>query len=126
MACAADGVLVVDDDHEIREAILEVIRDAGYVAHAARDGGEALAYLRASAPPKLILLDLSMPGMDGAAFCQEQQKDPRLARIPVVILSAAAALGERVRGLPIRGHLNKPIELADLLATVRRYCEAGS
>ena len=119
-------VLVVDDDEAIRETIKEVLQEQGFSVATARNGAEALAWLRASTAPALILLDLSMPMMDGQTFRQEQRKDPLLAPIPVIAISAAAGLAEKVRPMQIDGYLRKPMALDDLISTVERYCTGVS
>jgi len=117
--------LVVDDDRDIRESVQEILKDEGFEVATARNGVEALAYLRSSPPPVLVLLDLSMPVMDGATFCEEQQKDARLVSIPVIAFSAAANLAEKVRSMKVTGYLRKPLRLDDLLAAAKRFCEPG-
>jgi CheY-like chemotaxis protein len=115
-------VLVVDDDREIRESVRQVLEDEGFEVATARDGGEALAYLRSFPRPGLVLLDLSMPSMDGATFCERKQGDAALASIPVVVFSAVASLAEKVGSMGVAGYLRKPLRLADLLATAIRFC----
>lgn len=121
-AAAAPCVLVVDDDRELRETVRDILDGEGYPTATAANGEEALAYLRAAAPPRLILLDLSMPVMDGVTFREEQRKDPAIAAIPVVVFSAAAQVADRVRHLAVDGVLKKPIKLEHLLGVVARYC----
>ena len=109
-------LLVVDDDRGIRETLGEVLRDERYSVLLARDGGEALELLAAGPVPRLILLDLAMPGMDGASFLERQRSDPRLQRIPVVVFSA----DDRAPRTGAAGWLRKPVDLGDLLDTVAR------
>jgi CheY-like chemotaxis protein len=116
-------VLVVDDDDDIRQAMIEVLEEHGLRAIGAANGSEALAMLRAgNALPCLILLDLMMPLMDGAAFRSAQLKEPALAAIPVVIVSAFADAEETARRLGAAAHLTKPIRLETLIAVVKTYC----
>jgi CheY-like chemotaxis protein len=115
-------VLVVDDDHDLRETVRDVLELDGRQVATASNGEEALAYLRAGPAPRMILLDLSMPVMDGATFRLEQRADPVLSSIPVVVFSAAASLADKVRDLDFDGVLKKPLEIETLLATVRRFC----
>ncbi len=112
-------VLVVDDDGPVRDALREVLLDEGYAVATARDGFDALAWLADHAPPELILLDMTMPEMDGAAFRARQLADPRLAAIPTVVLTAQASAPRRE--MRAAGWLRKPISLADLLAQVERH-----
>lgn len=116
-------VLVVDDDAEIRHTIIEVLEDAGYEAHGAADGVEALAQLR---DPQdrwcVVLLDLMMPNMDGRAFRAEQLLDPALSPIPVVIVSAMSDVAEAAAELNVSAHMTKPITLESLVNVVDRFC----
>jgi CheY-like chemotaxis protein len=111
-------VLVIDDDDELRETVREVLEDQGFTTAGAADGEQGLAYLRQSPRPDVILLDLSMPVMDGATFRQLQRADPALADIPVILFSAAAGLDEKVRELGVDAVIKKPISLAQLVACV--------
>jgi CheY-like chemotaxis protein len=86
----APQVLVVEDDAPIREALCAVLRDDGYAVAEAGDGQEALEFLRTHPTPRVILLDLMMPVMDGWTFLREQAADPALAGIPVVVITAGA------------------------------------
>jgi CheY-like chemotaxis protein len=113
-------VLIVDDDFDVRESIADVLRDEGYVVALAVDGIEALSYLRSNAPPHLILLDWMMPRMDGATFRAEQRKDPALAAVPVVLLTADTRTPDQQLALDARAYLRKPIRLEELLETVDR------
>jgi CheY-like chemotaxis protein len=125
-AAGAATILVVDDDREIREILSDVLVQDGFAVATAKNGVEALAYLRASPPPALVLLDLSMPIMDGPTFCEEQQKDARLAPIPVYAFSAAGNIAEKVRTMKVDGYLRKPPDLGELLAVARRYGRGGT
>jgi CheY-like chemotaxis protein len=123
MSASAVDVLVVDDDHDLRETVRDVLELEGRNVATAGNGEEALAYLRSSAPaPRMILLDLSMPVMDGATFRREQRVDPALSAIPVVAFSAAASLADKVRDLDFAAVLKKPLQIQTLLATVRQFC----
>jgi CheY-like chemotaxis protein len=125
MTAPAACVLVVDDDRDIRETVQEVLEMQGYSVATAPDGIEALEYLRRTSPPEVILLDLSMPVMDGAAFRAQQLADPGLAAIPVIAFSATATISEKIRDLGVAAYLRKPVQLQDLVAAVRRFCAPG-
>jgi CheY-like chemotaxis protein len=114
------SILVVEDDPDLREAVMVALETHGYRPLAASDGRHALELLRGGARPRLILLDLMMPRMDGWQFRAEQMADAAIAHIPVVVLSAAAP--QRVTRLAVEDVLHKPIDLDTLLAAVRRHC----
>jgi CheY-like chemotaxis protein len=116
-------VLVIEDDADIRFGITVILEDEGYAVATAANGREALAYLRSAAgKPCLILLDLMMPGMNGWEFRAEQRRDPSLAGIPVLVVSAAADLAARAAPLGATAVIQKPINVADLLDVVQRCC----
>ena len=117
------GVLVVEDDADILRAVVQVLEDEGYTVRAAENGRVALAALRAAGAqlPCVILLDLMMPVMDGWAFRAEQLRDPALADIPVIILTADGNAAEKARLMNGAGALRKPVELLTLLAAIQRF-----
>ena len=116
------SVLIVDDDHDSRDALERLLRFAGYGVITASNGGEALELLRRDAQvPDLILLDLMMPVMDGRAFRDAQKKDARLAGIPVVVVSAQ---GDLTASLDAEAYLDKPLEFESLIDTIDRMVPA--
>jgi two-component system, chemotaxis family, chemotaxis protein CheY len=115
-------VLVVDDDRDLLETVAGILDMEGYEVATATNGEEALDYLRAHESPRVILLDLSMPIMDGLTFRDEQRKDAALASIPVVAFSAAAQLAEKVRDHDFAAVLKKPVKLDVLLGTIAKFC----
>jgi CheY-like chemotaxis protein len=115
------SILIVEDDADLREALSEVLRDEGYRVEMAADGREALDRLRRESRPSLILLDLTMPVMNGWQFRDEQRRDPDLSGIPVVVLSASDRLAEKMGPLGITDYVRKPIELGHLLRMIERY-----
>jgi CheY-like chemotaxis protein len=116
-------VLIVDDDDDIRESIIAFLEDHGYAAVGAANGKDALEKLIARAlEPAVIVLDLMMPIMDGRTFRDEQLRDPALARIPLIVVSAfreAPAVVAEMGGSLVQ----KPLDLDRLLTAVRRYCD---
>jgi CheY-like chemotaxis protein len=119
------GILVIDDETSIRDVLTEVLEDEGYGVVTAANGLEAISVLRQSSePPCVILLDLMMPVMTGWEFRKEQQQDPALAAIPVVVLSATQNIKKEATTLGAAAHIPKPINFVTLLATVERYCAA--
>lgn len=113
-------ILVVDDDPAGRETLSDLLQDLGYQVSAAAEGQQALRMLREEPLPAAILLDLQMPGMSGWVFRLEQQKDLRLAEIPVVVMSGVQDAASAGTFLDAAAHLSKPIRVPDLLKVLRR------
>jgi CheY-like chemotaxis protein len=119
--CASPlSVIVVDDDLAIRRTIAEILVDEGYDVRCAADGVEALALLRESGlRPKLIILDLWMPSMDGLEFRARQKSLGTFANVPVLVITAARLLPRALKDLGLTSVLRKPLQLDDLLAKTR-------
>jgi CheY-like chemotaxis protein len=115
-------VLVVDDDESIRETLQMALELDGYATAFAGNGEEALLWLRKNPAPRLILLDLMMPGMDGWQMFEHLCKDEQLARIPVVVITAFGRDLGTVGKLPI---LKKPFDLQELLRVVGDRAQPG-
>ena len=115
-------VLVVEDESDALDSIVELLDGEGYHAVGAHNGQEALDALRSGLHPRLILLDLKMPVMDGWDFCAVLAADREFAEIPIAIVTASASLPT----LPARRHdagfFVKPINFERLLRTVRQIC----
>ena len=124
-ALQAPRVLVVDDEDTIRDTLVEILAANGYVAVGATDGEDALRKLRAPGEHwSLILLDLTMPVMDGATFRDEQRRDPALASIPVVVISAYRDVASKAADLQVAAFLSKPLNVPALLALLRTHARA--
>jgi len=120
------SLMVVDDDEDIREMTKLLLEGEGLRVTTAADGVDAWRLLEAGESPSLILLDLMMPRMDGEQFLHTLRTSPR-ASIPVVVMSGHSAAAAVARKLEADACLTKPIELEDLLATVRRFThDAGA
>ena len=115
-------VLLIDDNIVTQEMMSMALAAGGYRVATASNGADALERLRDYERPSLILLDLSMPVMDGCAFCRQRQQDQALAAIPIVVLSAAGDVAEQASSLGAKTFLRKPVDLIDLLDAVRRHC----
>ena len=117
-----DEILIVEDDSALREALAQVLSDEGYELFSARDGLEAVNCLKKGNRPDVILLDLSMPVVNGWEFRMFQKRDPELARIPVVLITAGGYSREEVAWLEPSALIPKPVDLDVLLAVIRRFC----
>lgn len=120
------SILLVEDDPDIREEAAEALRDEGYRVITASNGEEALERAAEAGPLCLILLDLMMPVMDGWDCRKRLLKDPKLAKVPVVIFSGAGSVQEEKELLRAAGVILKPFRLKDLLEGVARYSSAPS
>jgi CheY-like chemotaxis protein len=112
-AVIAKRVLVVEDHEDMRDALVEILRLEGYQVSWAADGRQALDEAKLHRPD-VILLDLMMPEMNGWQFRAEQVKDPDLADVPVIVMSAYASDMDAAASLP------KPFLIEDMIETVRR------
>ena len=116
-------VLVVDDDRDIRESLVEALEDVGYACDSADNGSNALQLLRAANElPHVILLDLMMPVMDGETFLEERLNDPRVAKIPVVVLSAYRDITNPAPEKNVVCAMKKPVPLNELTRIVQKVC----
>jgi two-component system response regulator MprA len=119
----AKSILIVEDAAEICSTMKELLETEGYEVTCAANGLEALRHLEStSALPDVILLDLMMPTMDGYAFREEQKKHPRLASIPVIVMTAATDPQARVKDLGTQGMLKKPFkDIPTILDSIERF-----
>jgi CheY-like chemotaxis protein len=113
------SVLLVDDDDDVREVLAETLVQRGFEVNTAENGSVALDWLRQrKRPPSVVLLDLTMPVMDGQTFLRLRKSDPALSRIPVLVISAERGISELIHSHDITGVLPKPIELDGLFALI--------
>jgi CheY-like chemotaxis protein len=117
------SIMVIEDDVEARESLAAVLASEGYSVIVAEHGRAALDTLRrAPSDVCMILLDLFMPVMNGWAFRDAQVRDPALADIPVVVITADASAAQRMGKHGVVGTMTKPLDFDRLLAVVNRYC----
>jgi cyclic beta-1,2-glucan synthetase len=114
-------VLVVDDDDALRDGILRLLDDEGLSGVGAVDGAEALALLDAGLRPRLVLVDLEMPRMNGWAFVRRLEELPAFSTLPIIVMSGIAAPGFAPPRKNDAGFLRKPLEPAELLRVARRW-----
>jgi DNA-binding response OmpR family regulator len=117
-------VLVVDDDLQIRQTIRWALEEEGFVVETASDGQQALERAT-SARPALVVLDMRLPLVDGAAVADGLRSSLKVPP-PIVLITADDRPAEKARRVGAYAYLEKPFELDDLVATVRRGLRARS
>ena len=117
-------VLIADDNADMREYLTNLLRTSGYQVSDVTDGRQALEAIRADVPD-LVISDVMMPGMDGLQLVAALRADPRVAAVPVLLLSARAGQEASIEGLQAGAddYLVKPFAAAELLARVRANIE---
>jgi two-component system, cell cycle sensor histidine kinase and response regulator CckA len=117
-------ILVVDDEADSRSLLTGILVSEGYQVRAADSGRLALASVDAWLP-ELILLDIRMQGMDGFEVCRRLKARDKSQRVPVVFITAASDVEERVTGLAVGAvdYISKPFSREELLARVRMHLE---
>lgn len=120
-------ILIVDDMADNRQMLATMLAQDGYKTKTAAGGMEAMDII-ANDPPDLLLLDVSMPDMDGFAVASLLKADPKTSAIPIIIVSAHAGRGSRVVGLHTgaEDYLTKPVDAAELLLKVRNLLRLRS
>jgi CheY-like chemotaxis protein len=116
---SASPVVIVEDDESIREVLQRCLEMEGYTVYAASNGRDAMELISRISKPRLILLDLMMPEMNGWEFLAAKARHVDLATIPVVVLSAVANRFE-IKG-KVAAVFDKPLSLDELFAIVERY-----
>ena len=117
-------VLVVEDDTDLRESLSQALRDHGFGVTPATNGKEALEILHSGAKPSVILLDLMMPELNGWQLRAALKRDPGLAQIPQVVISAYMDETEQaVLELPPDDCLRKPFHIRILISAIERHCQ---
>jgi CheY-like chemotaxis protein len=112
-------ILVVDDDPDLRDMMERLLTGEGFDTDVASNGQDALDRAHAN-PPRVIVLDMTMPVMDGWAFCAHQRHDAALAGIPVVVVSAVPQAW--LRNVGAAAALQKPVQKDELVAAIRAHC----
>jgi CheY-like chemotaxis protein len=115
-------VLVVDDNRSVREPLVTLLEGRGFSARGAGNGREALQILRDGFNACLILLDLTMPIMDGWTFRTVQRGEPKLAEIPIVVLTALTDPKKAAEELGAIAGFAKPLDLEHLVRLVAEHC----
>lgn len=108
-------ILIIEDNKDISSALNDVLCDVGHEIEIASNGKDGLDHLINRNLPDLILLDFSLPIMNGLEFRKRQLEIPYLAKIPVVLMSADAYVKQRSHSAQITHFIKKPFELQELL-----------
>jgi CheY-like chemotaxis protein len=120
---ATRRVLLAEDNVKLRRIMARYLRTVGYTVDEAHNGIEALEMMRARTPDA-ILLDMQMPDMDGRTLLATSRRDPRLAVVPVVVLSGQPADEAAANEIGARAYLMKPIDLDVLRSVLDRVTQA--
>jgi two-component system cell cycle response regulator DivK len=120
----AESILVVDDNLDNRELTQILLECEGFEVRLAEDAPQALRMFE-TYRPKLLLVDVQMPGMDGLELTRRLRQDPSLQDVIVVALSAYAMAAEKANALAAGcdGYITKPINTRTFASAVRRYLE---
>jgi CheY-like chemotaxis protein len=120
-------VLIAEDNAVNRELLRELLEARDYTVLEACDGQEALNTID-EAHPELLLLDIGMPVLDGFAVIRKIRENPRLARLPVVAVTAYAMQGDRERILKsgFDGYLSKPVNASSLTQELERVLRCSN
>jgi two-component system OmpR family response regulator len=113
----------VDDDKDLREALAEALTCAGMLVDQATDGKEALERTMSGEAPDVILLDMHMPGIDGASLLERLRKTPGGYKARVILLTGDTSARMR-RFASEATLLHKPVDLDELEAAVKDACAA--
>jgi two-component system, cell cycle response regulator DivK len=119
-------ILIVEDNEKNMKLFRDVLMASGHRTLEATTGGQAVELATAHSPD-LVLMDIQLPDIGGVEALGRLRADERTASLPVVALTAQAMDGDRERFLAagFNGYLSKPVNVADLIATVKHYCEGG-
>jgi two-component system, cell cycle response regulator DivK len=117
-------ILVVEDNERNMRLFCDVLQASGYRTLEATTG-ESAVELALEHGPDLVLMDIQLPDIDGVEALARLRADERAASLPVLALTAQAMEGDRERFLAagFDGYLSKPVDIAEFVATVKRYCE---
>ncbi|MBA2295969.1 MAG: response regulator [Actinobacteria bacterium] len=124
---AGEQILVVEDNERNMKLFRDVLQATGYrVLEAAT--GERAVELANEHELGLVLMDIQLPGIDGVEALGQLRRNERTASIPVLALTAQAMDGDRERFLAagFDAYLSKPVDIVELVATVKRHCERGA
>ena len=121
---AAARILVVEDNEMNMKLLRDVLYATGYRTLEATTGAEAVELASANVPD-LVLMDIQLPDFDGVQALHRLRANERTAAIPVLAVTAQAMQGDRQEFLAagFDGYVSKPVNVRELIGTVRRYCD---
>jgi two-component system cell cycle response regulator DivK len=121
---AGERILIVEDNEKNMKLFRDVLRVRAYRTLEATTGGQAIE-LASKHAPDLVLMDIQLPDIDGIEALGRLRRDERTASIPVLALTAQAMEGDRERFLVagFDGYISKPVNVTELLGTVRQHCD---
>ena len=124
---ANESILIVDDSAMIQKMVRFVLQSEGYVIQTASGGNEALSILH-TFKPKLVLMDMQMPGIDGLETTRRIKANPDTRGIIVLALTASAMKGDEEKALSAGcdGYITKPFTNQKMLSSIREYLDAAS
>lgn len=122
-----ERILVVEDNEKNMKLFRDVLTAKGYRTLEATSGAQALE-LALEHTPNLVLMDIRLPDVDGVETLGQLRSDERTSSIPVLAVTAQAMRGDRERFLAagFDGYVPKPVDIAELVTTVREHCEGGN
>jgi two-component system cell cycle response regulator DivK len=121
---AGEQILVVEDNEKNMKLFRDVLVATGYGTLEATTGEQAIE-LAVEHAPDLVLMDIQLPDIDGVEALRRLRADDRTASIPVLALTAQAMQGDRERFLTagFDGYISKPVNIVELVGTIRRHCD---
>lgn len=121
---AGEQILVVEDNEKSMKLFRDILLATGYRTLEATTGGQAVE-LAAEHEPDLVLMDIRLPDIEGVEALSRLRANERTASIPVLAVTAEAMRGDHERFLAagFEGYISKPVNVLELLDTVRRQCD---
>ena len=118
MTTSERNILIVDDTPINLKLLMNILTQSGYEVRPATSGKQAVDAMNARLPD-LVLLDIAMPEMDGYEVCQRLKQDPATEGVPIIFLSAAHEVMDKVRAFQVGGtdYITKPFQVEEVLAT---------
>ncbi len=121
----SQSILLVEDNVNLLFALSALLETEGYRVRTAKAGAEALDLCATQELPNLIILDVSLPGIDGYEVCRSLKANPKTSKIPVLFMSALSATKDKVRGFEVGGvdYISKPFQVEEVFARVKTHLE---